>query len=615
MSIQQPQLQMGHQQAPQTFQQPPMDHQRREDTAALSFLAMAEHFRSSDPPCFKAAAKCLIASTKTNASPLIKGHCHYQLGKLLYYYTKNLALAKDHLMVAHQIFKSLGSHLEELRLRAACMIAECALCLQETDCILPLLREEAAYTRKHPAIHGKALLLTIESLAMVDSNVALEVADMGLRYFNDLNDKVMECYFQLTKSLLYSRLSGRDEQLSQSVSEFSTLITANPNVPNIDDMRAFCYAIQLSYFLTTGMVNNSKRCLRQLQMTVQNKSKEEDMKPQFNWLRKELLTSLAYCMTALCNIQWGDYAKAIKYHTVSRNHLNELNAQMKKPEWGVIGRGHERFSAHLYFALHDAVGQMYLARAMPEKVFENATEMVKVLRVVPKDLKLFEGQIHLLLGQYFQYINLADAAEQQFIAVEKTTDDNDVIIMAKLCRCMLYLFQFKEHEFYDVFETVRYQNIESATATCKVVSQFVGAMHSYAHGRIAECKNLAADAVMTCQERDILRIQAMAMLIICRIFNCKDTETVAASKKMAQNTNDPALQAWAIKSVIDHYERRIEEEKNPGLKSHEEPYLQQLQELEKEMAQNREKALQLMPPKFSTMVDFGAELATNSRLL
>lgn len=68
ISMQQPPLQMVHEQqlvhqhAPQTFQQPPMDDQRREDTAALSFLAMAEHFRSSEPPCFKAAAKCLIVS-------------------------------------------------------------------------------------------------------------------------------------------------------------------------------------------------------------------------------------------------------------------------------------------------------------------------------------------------------------------------------------------------------------------------------------------------------------------------------------------------------------------------------------------------------------------------
>lgn len=37
----------------------------------------------------------------------------------------------------------------------------------------------------------------------------------------------------------------------------------------INDIRAFCYAIQLCYFLATGMIKSSKQCLRQLHITVQ----------------------------------------------------------------------------------------------------------------------------------------------------------------------------------------------------------------------------------------------------------------------------------------------------------------------------------------------------------
>ena len=377
--------------------------------------------------------------------------------------------------------------MEELRLKTACLIAECALALQETDCILPLLKSEAPYTRKHPNIHGKALMLTIEALSMMDTNMALEVASMGLRYFNDLNDTVMECYFQLVKSLLYSRMPGQDSQLSEAVNGFSNIVKVHPNIQNFNDMSAFCYTIQLSYFLTVGMVGNAKKCLKQLQLTVQEKSREANSEPVFHWMRKELLTSLAYVMTAICSIQCGDFGKAIKYHEVSRNHLNELNAQMKKPEWGVIGRGYERLSAHLHFALHDAMCQMYLARAMPERVFDNATEMVKALRVVPKDLRLFEGQVHLLMGMYFQYMNFTEEAEQQLIAVQSTTDDYEVAIMAKLCLALLYLFQERETDYYNVFETVRYNKIENASSTCQVVSQFVDAVHSYVHKK-PECK-------------------------------------------------------------------------------------------------------------------------------
>jgi hypothetical protein len=41
----------------------------------------------------------------------------------------------------------------------------------------------------------------------------------------------------------------------------------------INDIRAFCYAIQLCYFLAIGMVKSSKQCLRQLHITVQEAEK------------------------------------------------------------------------------------------------------------------------------------------------------------------------------------------------------------------------------------------------------------------------------------------------------------------------------------------------------
>lgn len=45
-------------------------------------------------------------------------------------------------------------------------------------------------------------MLTIEALSPIDPNMALEVSEMGQRYFKDLKERVMECYFQLVKSLV-----------------------------------------------------------------------------------------------------------------------------------------------------------------------------------------------------------------------------------------------------------------------------------------------------------------------------------------------------------------------------------------------------------------------------
>ena len=187
-------------------------------------------------------------------------------------------------------------------------------------------------------------------------------------------------------------MPGKEEQLGVSVSELGIMLNQIQTVPNINDMRAFCYTIQLSYFLSVGMVGfliaalfsetsikfkiiHSKRCLRELQIIVQNIAKEDeessDQTPGFHWLRKELLTGLTYVLTSLWSVQSGQFDKAEKYYNNSMMHLGELNATMRKPnKWGIVERRHERLIAHLHFALHDGMAQMFLIKAKPERVFE-----------------------------------------------------------------------------------------------------------------------------------------------------------------------------------------------------------------------------------------------------
>ena len=112
------------------------------------------------------------------------------------------------------------------------------------------------------------------------------------------------------------------QDLGLSVSELGEILKNVPVEPALSDIRAFCYSIQLCYFLATGLVSpllklqlftglfqvkNSKQCLRQLHMTVQAPAPppETHPRPHFRWLSPEILTALAYVLTVLCNIQYS----------------------------------------------------------------------------------------------------------------------------------------------------------------------------------------------------------------------------------------------------------------------------------------------------------------------
>lgn len=111
------------------------------------------------------------------------------------------------------MFKDLGLNYELNRLQCATAIAECAIALQDSESVVPLLQAEAQFTRKHPKIHAKALMLCVEISLNSDSNMALEISEMGQRYFKDLGQRVMECYFQLVKSLVSkSLIEKRDDK-------------------------------------------------------------------------------------------------------------------------------------------------------------------------------------------------------------------------------------------------------------------------------------------------------------------------------------------------------------------------------------------------------------------
>jgi hypothetical protein len=157
----------------------------------------------------------------------------------------------------------------------------------------------------------------------------------------------------------------------------------------INDIRAFCYAIQLCYFLATGMVKSSKQCLRQLHITVQAAEAAAKMAPEgeqpqagtssapsIRWLTPELVSSLkcvsnplppphqltgfAYVLTVLCNIQYSNFERAHRYLGISQKHLEGMQILMRQRTWPVLEHRTELFIQRMEALLQEGAAQMYL---------------------------------------------------------------------------------------------------------------------------------------------------------------------------------------------------------------------------------------------------------------
>ncbi|KAI1728310.1 cohesin loading factor domain-containing protein [Ditylenchus destructor] len=526
------------------------------DEAVVSLMAMAECFRTTKPPKYKMAIKCVMAALKIQCSQQLLALCHYELGKLLWLYTRNSKLARFHLKNAYNMMKDLGQPLEFARLKVVCFICEIYIAERRCGEIKDLLRNESQDSRKYAFIHAKVLFLLAEVyLKLNEFDNALELMDSGIAYFRGMKEIVVECYLRLTKSLILAIQMTNQQELGNSVSELGEILQRVSNtVPAINDIRAFCYSIQLCYFLSTGMLKSSKQCLRQLHQTVQaaenpaNQSAEN--RPHFQWLSTKMLTGLAYVLTVLSNIQYSNLDRAHRYYTTALQHFDGLKSLMRKSSWEIVGRGHEEMIGRMEMLLYESMAQTQLVIGNPQESLNNIAYMVKRVEGSPLLFSDFEAQTHTLLGMYAFYMRQPNDAEKQFKSALQKSSDTELFTTINLNLALVYLFTARESDFYELFDHIAPAKLKILAPSLKSAAHLVHGVHYYLNMRAQECKNHLMDSISISKEEDMARIQAMALLLLSKLFKSRDTDVLKAGLEWATKSNDISLVSWANSQII-----------------------------------------------------------------
>lgn len=80
-----------------------------QDACYLALLALAEEFRTMNPPNIRNCIQCLVAIFNLKQPPKVEARTHLQLGNILLQHTKNTDLALSHLEKAVSIYISYNS--------------------------------------------------------------------------------------------------------------------------------------------------------------------------------------------------------------------------------------------------------------------------------------------------------------------------------------------------------------------------------------------------------------------------------------------------------------------------------------------------------------------------
>ncbi|CAP30923.2 Protein CBR-MAU-2 [Caenorhabditis briggsae] len=134
-----------------------------QDEVAKALLGMAEALRTQDPPKLKMAIKCARSAVKLDTNDETRARCNLQLGKLLFFYTENFDLARNHLQLAYDKMTQMGDFAARERMHAISMIADLYIHYQNWPArpIKDALKHEILHTRGFQTLTNKLLFQLI----------------------------------------------------------------------------------------------------------------------------------------------------------------------------------------------------------------------------------------------------------------------------------------------------------------------------------------------------------------------------------------------------------------------------------------------------------------------
>lgn len=151
---------------------------------------------------------------------------------------------------------------------------------------------------------------------------------------------------------------------------------------------------------------------------------------------------------------------------------------------------------------------------------------------------------------YSFYTRDSEHAATQFKHALKHTTDKELRIMIHLSLAVVCLFTARENDYYELFDEIAPNKLKSLAGSVKSAAFLVQGLHFYLHGRTADCKSHLMDSMTFSKEEDMARLQAMALLLLNKLFQSKDTDLLKAAHEWTIKSNDRSLLIWANTEIM-----------------------------------------------------------------
>ncbi|KAH9286784.1 MAU2 chromatid cohesion factor -like protein [Echinococcus granulosus] len=377
----------------------------------VALLGMAEYFRKSSPPSIRLAIHCLKAALCYKLPVNYEARTHLQLGKLLFMYSKNDDLIKQHLEKA----RVLGAHLRApddlIKFEAADLLADFFERKGKRYDATCILNDTMRFSPDNPYWHCRLLLKRAQAcVADKDINSACELLASGSEFAQSRKSEYTRGLFLLSKCMLL--LASR--QLPEVT---NTLTVANRLIENLNGtvyqreaLRLFYLIIYVSLFLLAGRAKSAHPILRQLQQSIRLFASMEEMNvastqevDRFQWMPREYIIILIYLITVMLNMQSGSLQRAQHAADKAFMRIENLSDFDTNPLLTVFK-----------LSLLEHTIMCRLVMGDKTKAVEGVGLACKLCYATPALMHRRRPQLHTLIGLYAMSMNCMNQAEEQF---------------------------------------------------------------------------------------------------------------------------------------------------------------------------------------------------------
>ncbi|KYQ56901.1 MAU2 chromatid cohesion factor like protein [Trachymyrmex zeteki] len=532
-----------------------------QDAWYLSLLGLAENFRTSNPPNIKSCIQCLQAVFHFKPPQRVEARTHLQLGNILLTHTKNIDLARYHLDQAWRLSQNINTF-DDVKFEAASIVADLYEQQQQQlqpNLSKPILRKAIELSQHNVYWHCRLIFQLAQIHASEKDFVAASsLLAVGVDYSHISNAGYTRVLFLLSRCMLLL--------IDKKFTEVHPLLnSANHHIENWQGnsyqkeyLKVYFLVLQVCHYLMAGQVKSVKPCLKSLQQSIQTIMSPSwptddvvvtgsNIGDMFIWMPKDHLYVLVYLVTVMHSMQAGYMDKAQKYTDKALSQIEKLKIIDNKPILSVF-----------QLMLLEHIIMCRLVMGNKSVALTEISQACQLCRRQPRLLQGHRPQLHVLLGLYAMSMNCMEAAEAQFTAALRTSQERELWTFANLNLAIVYLRSKKEAELGVLLERINPESLPSHSHSLRAAAYYVQGLQAFFGARYNEAKRYLRETLKMANSEDLNRLTSCSLVLLGHIFlslgNSRESmNMVTPAMQLASKIPDVHVQLWATAILKDLY--------------------------------------------------------------